>query len=238
MSAATDVAQARATKIDAALTAAADKNAYLADDAKTEIRICAGTACHASGRVALREAVKKALADRGLSDTVTVVETGCHGFCQQGPIAVLRPQGIFYPRLDPKDVDEIIDTSVVGDGIVERLLYKRPQTGEPLALENDIPFYALQKRVVLELNGKIDPFSLDDYLAHGGYSALAKVLKTADPVAVIDEIEQSGLRGRGGAGFPTARKWRACRTNPGERHYVICNADEGDPGRVHGPFGA
>ena len=230
MSAATDVAQARATRIDAALAAAADKNAYLADDAKTEIRICAGTACHASGRVALREAVKKALADRGLSDTVTVVETGCHGFCQQGPIAVLRPQGIFYPRLEPKDVEEIIDTSVVGDGIVERLLYKHPQTGEPLALENDIPFYALQKRVVLELNGKIDPFSLDDYLAHGGYSALAQVLKAADPVAVIDEIEKSGLRGRGGAGFPTARKWRACRTNPGEKHYVICNADEGDPG--------
>ena len=230
MSAAADIAQARATKIDAALEAAADKNAYLADDAKTEIRICAGTACHASGRVALRKAVEKALADRGLSDTVTVVETGCHGFCQQGPIAVLRPQGIFYPRLEPKDVEEIIDTSVVGDGIVERLLYKHPQTGEPLALENDIPFYALQKRVVLELNGKIDPFSLDDYLAHGGYSALAKVLKTADPVAVIDEIEKSGLRGRGGAGFPTARKWRACRANPGEKHYVICNADEGDPG--------
>ena len=131
---------------------------------------------------------------------------------------------------EPKDVEEIIDTSVVGDGIVERLLYKHPQTGEPLALENDIPFYALQKRVVLELNGKIDPFSLDDYLAHGGYSALAKVLKAADPVAVIDEIEQSGLRGRGGAGFPTAKKWRACRANPGEKHYVICNADEGDPG--------
>ncbi len=230
MSAATDVAQARAAKIEAALEAAADKNAYLADDAKTEIRICAGTACHASGRVALREAVKKALADRGLSDTVTVVETGCHGFCQQGPIAVLRPQGIFYPRLEPKDVEEIIDTSVVGDGIVERLLYKHPQTGEPLALENDIPFYSLQKRVVLELNGKIDPFSLDDYLAHGGYSALAKVLKAADPVAVLDEVEQSGLRGRGGAGFPTAKKWRACRANPGEKHYVICNADEGDPG--------
>ena len=143
---------------------------------------------------------------------------------------MLRPQGLFYPRLKPKDIEEIIETSVVGDGIVERLLYKDPQTGEPLAHEKDIPFYALQKRIVLGLNGKIDPYSLDDYLAHGGYSALAKVLKAADPTAVIDEVEKSGLRGRGGAGFPTGKKWRFCRANPGEKHYVICNADEGDPG--------
>jgi len=221
---------ARGARIDAALAAAADRTAYLADDAKTEIRICAGTACHASGRVALRTAVDKALADRGLTDKVRVVETGCHGFCQQGPIIVLRPKGIFYPRLKPGDIDEIVETSIVGDGIVERLLYKHPGTGEPLALENEIPFYSLQKRIVLGLNGKIDPFSLDDYLAHGGYSALAKVLKAGDPLGVIAQIDESGLRGRGGAGFPTGRKWRSCRANPGEKHYVICNADEGDPG--------
>ncbi len=222
--------QARADRIDAALKAAADPNAYLAEDGNTEIRVCAGTACHASGRVALRKALEKALAERGLGDKVTIVETGCHGFCEQGPIIVLRPQGIFYPRLEPKDVEELIETSVVGDGVVERLLYQHPRSGEPLALEKDIPFYSLQRRIVLSLNGKIDPFSLDDYLAHGGYSALAKVLKPADPVAIIDEIERSGLRGRGGAGFPTARKWRSCRANPGEKHYIICNADEGDPG--------
>ena len=219
-----------AAKIDAALKAAADKNAYLADDTKTEIRLCAGTACHASGRVALRAALDKALQSRGLSDKVKVVETGCHGFCEQGPIVVLRPQGIFYPRLKAADIDEIVETSVMGDGVVERLLYKHPQTGRPIALEKDIPFYALQKRIVLSLNGKIDPFALDDYLAHGGYSALAKVLKTGDPQAVIDEVDKSGLRGRGGAGFPTGQKWRACRANKGEKHYVICNADEGDPG--------
>ena len=113
-------------KIDKALKAAADQSAYLADDAKTEIRICAGTACHASGRVALRKAIDKALAERGLTDKVAVVETGCHGFCEEGPIVVVRPQGLFYPRLKPKDVEEIIETSVVGDGIVERLLYKDP----------------------------------------------------------------------------------------------------------------
>ena len=155
----------RAIKIDAALAAARHNNVYLADDNKAEIRICAGTACHASGRVALREAIRKALDDRDLSDTVVVVETGCHGFCEEGPIVVLRPQGIFYPRLEPKDVEEIIDTSVLGNGVVERLLYRHPHTGEPVPLERDIPFYAQQKRVVLGLNGKIDPFSLDDYLA-------------------------------------------------------------------------
>ena len=221
---------AKLTKIDKALKAKADQSAYLAGDEKTEIRICAGTACHASGRVALRKAVEKTLAERGLTDKVAVVETGCHGFCEEGPIVVVRPQGLFYPRLKPKDIEEIVATSVVGDGIVERLLYKDPQTGEALAHEKDIAFYALQERIVLALNGKIDPYSLDDYLNHGGYIALAKVLNAADPEVVIDEVENSGLRGRGGAGFPTGKKWRFCRANPGEKHYVICNADEGDPG--------
>jgi len=221
---------AKLTKIDKALKAKADQSAYLTDDEKTEIRICAGTACHASGRVALRKAVEKTLAERGLTDKVAVVETGCHGFCEEGAIVVVRPQGLFYPRLKPKDIEEVIATSVVGDGIVERLLYKDPQTGEALAHEKEIAFYSLQDRIVLALNGKIDPFSLDDYLNHGGYTALAKVLNAADPEAVIDEVEKSGLRGRGGAGFPTGKKWRFCRANPGEKHYVICNADEGDPG--------
>ena len=208
----------------------AGQGAYLADDSRREIRICAGTACHASGRVALRKAVDAALAERRLTAKVAVIETGCHGFCEQGPIMVLRPHGVFYPRVQPKDVAEIILASVVGDGIVERLLYKDPATGRPIALEREIPFYALQTRIVLGLNGKVDPFSLDDYLAHGGYSALAKVLAEADPVGIIDQIERSGLRGRGGAGFPTGKKWRSSRQNPGEIHYVICNADEGDPG--------
>ncbi len=223
---------AQTAAIDAALARvrAAGAGAYLASDANKEIRICAGTACHASGRVALRQAVDQVLEARGLTGRVAVVETGCHGFCEQGPIIVIRPQGLFYPHLKAKDVEEIIDTSVVGDGVVERLLYRHPQTDEPLALERDIPFYALQQRIVLSLNGKIDPFSLDDYLAHGGYAALAKVLKQADPLAVIAKVERSGLRGRGGAGFPTGKKWRTCRDNPGEKHYVICNADEGDPG--------
>jgi NADH:ubiquinone oxidoreductase subunit F (NADH-binding)/(2Fe-2S) ferredoxin/NAD-dependent dihydropyrimidine dehydrogenase PreA subunit len=220
----------RATRIAQALERARDPGAYVAGDDKAEIRICAGTACHASGRLAVQQAIEKALASRGLGDRVKVVITGCHGFCEMGPIVVVRPEGIFYPRLSPKDVEEIVETSVVGDGVVERLLYRDPATGAPVAHERDIDFYRHQHRIVLALNGRIDPYSIDDYLAHGGYTALARVLAEADPEAVIDEVERSGLRGRGGAGFPTGRKWRACRANPGEVHYVICNADEGDPG--------
>ncbi len=223
-------AGARARRIEAALKKAFDANASITSDDRVEVRVCAGTACHASGRAALREALDKELAARGLSETVAVVETGCHGFCEQGPIVVVRPEGIFYPRLKPRDIAEIVETSVVGDGVVERLLYKHPQTGAPIAHERDIPFYDLQERVVLRLNGKIDPYSIDDYLARGGYQALAQVLADDDPEAVIDAVEASGLRGRGGAGFPTGKKWRLCRANPGDVHYVICNADEGDPG--------
>ena len=220
----------RAHEIQAALQAARDPSVYLADDHKKEIRVCAGTACQTSGRVALRERMEEVLAARGLADEVTIVETGCHGFCQQGPIVVLRPQGIFYPRVRPADVEEIVDTSVAADGVVERLLYRDPATGDAVARESDIPFYALQQRLVLDLNGKVDPCSIDDYLAHEGYSALASVLEAGDPEGVISEMERSGLRGRGGAGFPTGRKWRACRNNPGDVHHVVCNADEGDPG--------
>jgi NADH:ubiquinone oxidoreductase subunit F (NADH-binding)/(2Fe-2S) ferredoxin/NAD-dependent dihydropyrimidine dehydrogenase PreA subunit len=224
------MAATREKRIQKALAQVADAGAYVAADDKAEIRICAGTACHASGRVALREAIVNELAERALSETVKVVETGCHGFCEEGPLVVVRPQGVFYPRLKARDIKAIIETSIVGDGVVERLLYRDPETDEQLALESDIPFYKLQDRIVLSLNGKIDPFSIDDYLAHDGYQALARVLAGDDPDGLIAQVERSGLRGRGGAGFPTGKKWRFCRGNPGDKHYVICNADEGDPG--------
>ena len=220
----------RAQRIERALAAARNAKAYIADDAKAEIRICAGTACHASGRVALREAIVRELEAGDLTGKVRVIETGCHGFCELGPIAVVKPQGLFYPRLKPRDVKEIVDTSVVGNGVVERLLYHDPATDAQLAYEKDIPFYKLQDRIVLALNGRVDPYSIDDYLAHHGYRALAATLVADDPEDVVAEIEASGLRGRGGAGFAAGRKWRLCRANPGEMHYVICNADEGDPG--------
>ena len=226
----TSAASPRAARIDKALRAAFRPQNTTGGEDTLKIRICAGTTCNASGRQALTDAVRKSLDARGLTDKVTVVETGCHGLCQEGPIVVVHPRGVFYPRLKPRDIDAIVETSVVGDGVVDKLLYRDPASGASVALEKDIPFYARQTRVARAINGFIDPTSIDDYLARGGYSALAKVLAAADPMAVIDEIELSGLRGRGGAGFPTGKKWRYCRDNPGDKHYIICNGDEGDPG--------
>jgi len=221
---------ARQARIGEALKAAFHAELASPGDDAVKIRVCAGTTCNASGRAALSDALAAELEKRGLSDRVKVVLTGCHGLCQEGPIVVVHPQGVFYPRLKASDIAEIVETSVVGDGIVERLLYVDAASGERVALEKDIPFYKRQTRIVRDINGFIDPTSIDDYLARGGYRALAQVLIDDDPEGVIDEVERSGLRGRGGAGFPTGKKWRFCRQNPGERHYVICNGDEGDPG--------
>ena len=230
MAASTKTGTARQARIDKALMAAFRPELATGGEDTVKIRVCAGTTCNASGRAALSDALTAELDKRGLSESVEVVLTGCHGLCQEGPIAVVHPQGVFYPRLKPRDIAEIVETSVVGDGVVERLLYRDPATGEAVALEKDVPFYAGQTRLVRGINGFIDPTSIDDYLARGGYAALTGVLKRGDPEAVIDEVERSGLRGRGGAGFPAGKKWRFCRNNPGEKHYIICNGDEGDPG--------
>jgi NADH-quinone oxidoreductase subunit F len=221
---------ARKTRITKALKAAYDPKLATGGDDTLKIRVCAGSTCNATGRAAVSDALTKELAKRGLSDKVEVVLTGCHGLCQEGPIAVVHPKGVFYPRLKAKDMADIVETSVVNDDVVERLLYRDPATGEAIALEKDVPFYAGQTRLVRALNGTIDPTSIDDYLSRGGYAALAAVLAADDPDTVIEEVEQSGLRGRGGAGFPTGTKWRYCRANPGEKHYIIANGDEGDPG--------
>jgi len=216
--------------VDEALAKARDPRAYITDDGKAEIRICAGTACHSSGRPAVTAAFKEELATRALVDTIRVVETGCHGFCEQGPIVVLWPSGLFYPHVRPEDVAGIVEASIVNDGVLQKRLYKDPETKQRIAHEKEIPFYIGQRRRVLALNGKIDPYSIDDYLAHGGYTALAKVLTDNDPAGVVEEIRRSGLRGRGGAGFSTGAKWYFARSSHGEVKYVVCNADEGDPG--------
>jgi len=220
----------RAAAIQAALAQALHPDSIVAHEGAYEIRICAGTACHASGRLAVRDAVVEELANRGLTAKVAVVETGCHGFCEQGPILVIQPKGIFYPHVRSQDVAAIIEQSVEGDGFVEKRLYRDPHSGEPVPYERDIPFYKGQHRLVLALNGKIDPYSIDDYLSHEGYAALANVLAGDDPDAVIELITESKLRGRGGAGFSTGTKWRFARQSEGETKYIICNADEGDPG--------
>jgi NADH-quinone oxidoreductase subunit F len=216
--------------VAAALAAARDPAAVVSDDDAAEIRICGGSACHASGRLAVVAAFHDSLAAHGLTGAVRVVQTGCHGFCEQGPIVVVRPAGVFYPHVRPEDVDAIVAASVADDGVDAKRLYKDPATKERVAHEKDIPFYRGQDRRVLALNGKIDPYSIDDYLAHGGYVALARVLADGDPEGTLETVAASGLRGRGGAGFPTGRKWRLTRDALGVVKYVVCNADEGDPG--------
>jgi NADH-quinone oxidoreductase subunit F len=226
----TATAEERAARIEKALRRAYRPHAVRAASEVPHIVLCAGTACTASGGATLRAAVEEALAARGLTAKVPVVETGCHGFCAEGPLVVLRPQGIPYTRVRPHDVATIIETTLVGNGVVEGLLYKDPLTGTGVANERDLPFYAGQVRRVLANLGRVEPTCIDDYLARDGYAALASVLTADDPEAVIATVEASGLRGRGGGGFPTGRKWRLCRENPGEAHYVVCNGDEGDPG--------
>jgi NADH:ubiquinone oxidoreductase subunit F (NADH-binding)/(2Fe-2S) ferredoxin/NAD-dependent dihydropyrimidine dehydrogenase PreA subunit len=200
------------------------------DPDKTCITICAGTGCLAGGGQQVIDAFRDELQRQGRADEVDVRTTGCHGFCERGPLVVIQPQGIFYQRLKVKDVAEIVSETIVKGDVIDRLLYTNPRTGEKIVHEHDVPFYKLQERLILGDNGFIDPTRIGDYVARGGYSALAKALHTMLPEEVIDVIKKSGLRGRGGAGFPTGRKWEGCRNADGEPKYVICNADEGDPG--------
>ena len=200
------------------------------DPDKTALVLCAGTGCTASGSPEVALAFLDELDKAGLKDTIDFRTTGCHGFCEQGPILVIRPMGVFYPQVKPEDVAEIVEKTVKNGEIIERLLYRDPITGEAKRSEADLAFYAGQQRIVLSDNGFVNPRSLEDYLAVGGYAALAKVLGGMKPADVIEEIKKSGLRGRGGAGFPTGIKWEICNTVTSDKKYVICNADEGDPG--------
>ncbi|NOX44283.1 MAG: 4Fe-4S dicluster domain-containing protein [Caldiserica bacterium] len=192
------------------------------------VAVCGGTGCRAFGAEELLAALRHEVDRRGLSHEVSVKMTGCHGFCEHGPIVVVQPQGYFYPGLRPEDVPRLLD-SLRRDEPVEELLYVDPVSGHRIPREEEVPFYRGQRRVVLAANGQIDPTSIHDYIGIGGYSALATALAMA-PEEVIEEVKRSGLRGRGGAGFPTGRKWELCRRVPGDKKYVVCNADEGDPG--------
>ena len=192
--------------------------------------ICGGTGCRANHGLEVAAAFDKLLTEKGLAQKVDIRITGCHGFCAQGPLVVLLPKGILYVSVRVDDIDQIIKTSIEGDGVVERLTYKLPGTKQRISRESEIPFYANQERIVLAHNGQVAPTNIDDYIAVGGYSSLAKALTEMEPEQIIDCVEKSGLRGRGGGGFPTGRKWRACRQAHGYPKYVLCNGDEGDPG--------
>ncbi|HDZ21016.1 hypothetical protein LCGC14_0254430 [marine sediment metagenome] len=193
------------------------------------IAICCGTGCRAQGSMDLVEEFRSRLEAEGLSD-VEVRATGCHGFCERGPLVVIYPKEIFYCGVQDTDVADIVDKSIKGDELVESLLFRDPVSKNRFHLEHEVPFYAKQQRIVFRNNGKIDPVVISDYIAVDGYVALAKALTQMTPEAVIDEVEKSGLRGRGGGGFPTGRKWRICHGQPGDQKYIICNGDEGDPG--------
>ena len=194
------------------------------------LTFCGGTGCRAYGCMDVVEAFRKALKENGLNRKVAIKTTGCHGFCERGPMVLISPEGIFYEQVALKDVSEIVKKTLLGNEVIERLLYKDPIKGETILKESDIPFYRLQKRLLLGDNLVVDPTSIKDYIAQGGYSALGKTLLEMSEEGVIDEIKRSGLRGRGGGGFPTGRKWESCRKAEGQLKYVICNADEGDPG--------
>ena len=196
------------------------------------ISICGGTGCRVFGSEDLYEAFRVEI-DRHKDDVnhaVQVKTTGCHGFCEQGALVVIHPSGVMYTGVSKKNVAEIVEKTVLRGEILEDLLFRDPQSGESIVHEADVPFYKHQERLVLNLNGLIDPFVIEEYIAQDGYSSLQTALLDMTPVEIIDAIKTSGLRGRGGAGFPTGIKWELCRQQPGEIKYIICNADEGDPG--------
>jgi NADH-quinone oxidoreductase subunit F len=196
---------------------------------KKLISLCAGSGCGAYGTAKVHQALMTELAQQNLTEEVEVKLTGCHGFCEKGPIMVVHPQGIFYPQVKPEHVSEIVEKTIKNNELVQSLIFKDPASKAKITLEHDIPFYKLQQRIIFGNNGLIDPTSIDDYIAVGGYSAMAKSLFDMTPEKIIAEIKKSGLRGRGGGGFPTGIKWDTCRKHHGTR-YIICNADEGDPG--------
>ena len=200
------------------------------DTNKPRITVCGGTGCHASGCVDVADAFKNNLKSNGSEDSVDLVVTGCHGFCERGPIVLVHPNEIFYQKVTPQDVDEIITETVEKGKLIDRLLYRDPATNEVKPLESDIPFYNKQMRLVMGNNTSVDPTNLMDYIAVDGYVALEKVLSDMTPEETVDEIKKSGLRGRGGGGFLTGRKWESTRNAAGDTKYIICNADEGDPG--------
>ncbi|OIP26051.1 MAG: hydrogenase [Dehalococcoidia bacterium CG2_30_46_9] len=203
-----------------------EEKATVSTNGQHTILVCRGSGCPGSDEILRR--LEEKVTQNGLP--VEVKPTGCHGFCQAGPTVIVEPEDVFYCHVSVDDIDEIIQKHLCAHEVVNRLLYIDPVTGQAVPHYSDINFYKKQERVVLRNCGHINPERIDDYLARGGYLSLRKVLFQMTPGQVIEEIKKAGLRGRGGAGFPTAVKWELCRNAPGSPKYMICNADEGDPG--------
>ena len=197
---------------------------------KQLIRICCTTGCRAGGALEIVDAFENELVACGLEDKFEVKKTGCRGFCEKGPVMAIEPSNLFYNKVKPKEMTKIVPETLINGKYVNRLLYTDSETKKKIKYEKDIPFFGKQVRNVFVNTGKIDPTQIDDYIAEGGYTALSKALTTMTPEKIIETIEASGLRGRGGGGFPAGKKWRSCREAPDLVKYVIANGDEGDPG--------
>jgi NADH-quinone oxidoreductase subunit F/NAD(P)H dehydrogenase (quinone)/NADP-reducing hydrogenase subunit HndC len=195
-----------------------------------DLLLCGGTGCHATDSLGVRHALEEALALHDLDREIRIIETGCNGFCAQGPVMLVQPSGVLYQKLKPEDVPFLVEEHFLKGRLVERLLFKDPATGERIPEMKNIPFYAGQQLIVLRNRGSIDPENIDEYIARDGYMGSSKALIEMSPEEIIGEVKASGLRGRGGAGFPTGLKWEYASQSPGETKYVLCNADEGDPG--------
>jgi NADH:ubiquinone oxidoreductase subunit F (NADH-binding)/(2Fe-2S) ferredoxin/Pyruvate/2-oxoacid:ferredoxin oxidoreductase delta subunit len=193
------------------------------------VAICCGTGCNAAGAPKVVAAFREELEKQGLADEFEIKPTGCHGFCERGTLVLMHPEKRLYQRVRPEAVPEIVGKTLKDGVALEQHFYDNPATGEKHEFEHDIPFYKHQERLILGQNGEIDPTEIDDYIARGGYGALVKALAMG-PEKVLEEVKRATLRGRGGGGFPAGRKWETCRNAPSDKRYVICNADEGDPG--------
>ncbi|MBI2193629.1 MAG: NADH-quinone oxidoreductase subunit NuoF [Planctomycetes bacterium] len=197
---------------------------------RLHLMACAGTGCLSNRSADVKKTLQEEIARHGLDDEVLVVSTGCNGFCEQGPILVALPDGIFYQKVTVKDVPGLVEKYLLGGEPVESLLYRPPGQKEAVARMKDIQFFRDQRPIVLRNKGLIDPESIDEYIGMDGYQAMVKGLLEMTPEQIVEEVKKSGLRGRGGAGFPTGVKWEFCRKSPGNGKFLICNADEGDPG--------
>ncbi|OQY59709.1 MAG: NADH-quinone oxidoreductase subunit F [Desulfobacteraceae bacterium 4572_88] len=202
----------------------------MASEDVKQLLICGGTGCHATGSIRVVEALEEEIEKQGLKEKTKIVETGCNGFCAMGPLMVVHPDGIFYQKIGVKDIPALVEEQFINGKHYEKLLYKDPVSKKRIPLQDDIPFFAHQMPRALRNKGVIDPESIDDYIARDGYQGAAKALFEMTPEDVVGQMKISGLRGRGGAGFPAGMKWDFARQSQGEVKYVLCNADEGDPG--------
>ncbi|MGD2080623.1 MAG: NAD(P)H-dependent oxidoreductase subunit E, partial [Nitrospirota bacterium] len=197
---------------------------------RANLMICGGTGCIATGGLKIKGALEKELTTRGLEREYKVIITGCNGFCAEGPIMTVYPEGIFYKKLQPDDIPLLVEEHLLKGRPVEKLMYREPEKKHAVPAMKEIPFFSLQVLRALRNKGMIDPENIDEYIARDGYQGAGKALLEMTPEQVYTVMKESGLRGRGGAGFPTGLKWEFCAKVQSDEKFILCNGDEGDPG--------